>query len=202
MKQFFNVLGFELSGYFKNKAYSITTIILSLFLIVGLSLPSLFDMSNIIPSLQNDTNVESLDEVSGEDKTKFVIVDNNNFLGDLDVLETAFPNSKWTKVESSDEAKKMVKSEKAEAAFILNSLNKYSYVVDNLGLHDTNQMMFESLLANLNQQFYATKYNLEQSIGPKSPSSWLPTEPLRRSRFPEASAPFRRSSAATQGTTP
>ena len=135
MKQFFNVLGFELSGYFKNKAYSITTIILSLFLIVGLSLPSLFDMSNIIPSLKNDTNVESLDEVSGEDKTKFVIVDNNNILGNLDVAETAFPNSKWTKVESSDEAEKMVKSEKAEAAFILNSLNKYSYVVDNLGLY-------------------------------------------------------------------
>lgn len=161
MKQFFNVLDFELSGYFKNKAYSITTIILSLFLIVGLSLPSLFDMSNIIPSLKNDTNVESLDEVSGEDKTKFVIVDNNNILGNLDVAETAFPNSKWTKVESSDEAEKMVKSEKAEAAFILNSLNKYSYVVDNLGLDDTNQMMFESLLASLNQQFYATKYNLD-----------------------------------------
>ena len=34
MKQFFNVLSFELSGYFKNKTYTISTIILSLLLIV------------------------------------------------------------------------------------------------------------------------------------------------------------------------
>lgn len=162
MKQFFNVLSFELSGYFKNKTYTISTIILSLLLIVGLSLPSIFDMSKVIPSLQNDNeNVQSIDKVSEEDKTNFIIVDNNNVLGNLDILETTFPNSKWTKVESSDEAKDIVKSGKSEAAFILDSLNKYSYLVNNLGFNDTNQVIFENLLVSLNQQFYATENNLD-----------------------------------------
>ena len=162
MKHFFNVLSFELSGYFKNKTYTISTIILSLLLIVGLSLPSIFDMSKVIPSLQNDNeNVQSIDKVSEEDKTNFIIVDNNNVLGNLDILETTFPNSKWTKVESSDEAKDIVKSGKSEAAFILDSLNKYSYLVNNLGFNDTNQVIFENLLVSLNQQFYATENNLD-----------------------------------------
>ncbi len=162
MKQFFNVLSFELSGYFKNKTYTISTIILSLLLIVGLSLPSIFDMSKVIPSLQNDNeNVQSIDKVSEEDKTNFIIVDNNNVLGNLDILETTFPNSKWTKVESSDEAKDIVKSGKSEVAFILDSLNKYSYLVNNLGFNDTNQVIFENLLVSLNQQFYATENNLD-----------------------------------------
>ena len=121
-----------------------------------------FVLSKVIPSLQNDNeNVQSIDKVSEEDKTNFIIVDNNNVLGNLDILETTFPNSKWTKVESSDEAKDIVKSGKSEAAFILDSLNKYSYLVNNLGFNDTNQVIFENLLVSLNQQFYATENNLD-----------------------------------------
>ena len=47
MKQFLNVLSFELSNYFKNKGYMITTILFSILLIIGLSLPSFFNMSKL-----------------------------------------------------------------------------------------------------------------------------------------------------------
>ena len=150
MKQFLNVLSFELSNYFKNKGYMITTILFSILLIIGLSLPSFFNMSKLIPQLdQNSTeSIESVEEISEEDKKSFVIIDNNNIFENLDILESAFLNSKWTKVTSLDEAEELI------------SLTKYSYLVNNSGFTDTNQMIFENLLSSLGQQVYANEHNL------------------------------------------
>ena len=159
MKQFLNVLSFELSNYFKNKGYMITTILFSILLIIGLSLPSFFNMSKLIPQLdQNSTeSIESVEEISEEDKKSFVIIDNNNIFENLDILESAFLNSKWTKVTSLDEAEELIKLENVEAGFSVDSLTKYSYLVNNSGFTDTNQMIFENLLSSLGQQVYANE---------------------------------------------
>lgn len=163
MKQFLNVLSFELGNYFKNKGYMITTILFSILLIIGLSLPSFFNMSKLIPQLgQSETeSIESVENVSEEDKKSFVIIDNNNIFENLDILEVAFLNSKWTKVNSLDEAEELIKSGDAEAGFSVDSLTKYSYLVNNSGFTDTNQMIFENLLSSLSQQTYATENNLD-----------------------------------------
>ena len=162
MKQFLNVLSFELSNYFKNKGYMITTILFSILLIIGLSLPSFFNMSKLIPQLdQNSTeSIESVEEISEEDKKSFVIIDNNNIFENLDILESAFLNSKWTKVTSLDEAEELIKLENVEAGFSVDSLTKYSYLVNNSGFTDTNQMIFENLLSSLGQQVYANEHDL------------------------------------------
>lgn len=162
MKQFLNVLSFELSNYFKNKGYMITTILFSILLIIGLSLPSFFNMSKLIPQLdQNSTeSIESVEEISEEDKKSFVIIDNNNIFENLDILESAFLNSKWTKVTSLDEAEELIKLGNVEAGFSVDSLTKYSYLVNNSGFTDTNQMIFENLLSSLGQQVYANEHNL------------------------------------------
>ncbi|MDU4884713.1 ABC transporter permease [uncultured Clostridium sp.] len=163
MKQFFNVLSFELSNYFKNKGYLITTILISILLIVGLSLPSFFDMSKLIPQLSSNNseiteNSEEGDE--SKDKTSYIIMDTNNIISDKRILETAFPNSTWTIVNSKDEAENLIKSGDAKAGFIVESLNRYSYLVDNSGFTDTNQMIFENILSTLNQIEYAQNNNL------------------------------------------
>lgn len=162
MKQFLNVLSFELSNYFKNKGYMITTILFSILLIIGLSLPSFFNISKLIPQLdQNSTeSIESVEEISEEDKKSFVIIDNNIIFENLDILESAFLNSKWTKVTSLDEAEELIKLENVEAGFSVDSLTKYSYLVNNSGFTDTNQMIFENLLSSLGQQVYANEHNL------------------------------------------
>ena len=163
MKQFFNVLSFELSNYFKNKGYLITTILISILLIVGLSLPSFFDMSKLIPQLSSNNseiieNSEEGDE--SKDKTSYIIMDTNNIISNKSILETAFPNSTWTIVNSKDEAENLIKSGDTKAGFIVESLNKYSYLVDNSGFTDTNQMIFENILSTLNQIEYAQNNNL------------------------------------------
>ena len=87
-------------------------------------------------------------------------MDTNNIISDKSILETSFPNSNWTIVNSKDEAENLIKSGDAEAGFIIESLNKYSYLVDNLGFTDTNQMIFENILSTLNQIEYAQNNNL------------------------------------------
>ena len=163
MKQFLNVLSFELSNYFKNKGYMITTILFSILLIIGLSLPSFFNMSKLIPQLGENSkeNIESVEEISEENKKSFVLIDNNNIFENLDILESAFLNSKWTKVTSLDEAEELIKLGNVEAGFSVDSLTKYSYLVNNSGFTDTNQMIFENLLSNLSQQAYANEHNLD-----------------------------------------
>ena len=162
MKQFLNVLSFELSNYFKNKGYMITTILFSILLIIGLSLPSFFNMSKLIPQLGENSkeNIESVEEISEENKKSFVLIDNNNIFENLDILESAFLNSKWTKVNSLDEAEELIKLGNVEAGFSVDSLTKYSYLVNNSGFTDTNQMIFENLLSSLGQQVYANEHNL------------------------------------------
>ena len=168
MKQFFTVLSFELTNYFKNKGYMLTTILFSIILIIGLSLPSFFDMSNLIPQLAQNTSentvlTENTDESDNKDIANYVIMDNNNILGDLSILKSAFPNSNWLSVTSKSDVEKAIKSGNAEAGFILDSTTKYSYLVENSGFTDSNQMIFESLLSNLNQQAYAEANNLNIS---------------------------------------
>lgn len=79
MKQFFNVLSFELSNYFKNKGYLITTILISILLIIGLSLPSIFDMSKLIPKLSSSNSTEITED---KDKTNYALMDINNVIED------------------------------------------------------------------------------------------------------------------------
>ena len=141
----------------------ITTILFSILLIIGLSLPSFFNMSKLIPQLGENSkeNIESVEEISEENKKSFVLIDNNNIFENLDILESAFLNSKWTKVNSLDEAEELIKLGNVEAGFSVDSLTKYSYLVNNSGFTDTNQMIFENLLSNLSQQAYANEHNLD-----------------------------------------
>ena len=60
MKGFLSVLRFELTNYFKNKGYLITTGIIAAVLIVGLSLPSFFDMSGYLVVMTKRLNQVNL----------------------------------------------------------------------------------------------------------------------------------------------
>lgn len=164
MKQFFTVLNFELTNYFKNKGYIITTVLFSIILIIGLSLPSFFDMSKLIPQLAKSNSGDiNLNQNSDEstDKDTYIIMDNNHVLDDLSILELTFPNSNWLTETNKSDVEKEIKSGKAKAGFILDSTTKYLYLVNNSGFNNNDQMLFENLLSSLNQQAYAKSNNLD-----------------------------------------
>ena len=155
MKQFFTVLKFELGNYFKNKSYLITTILFSLLLIVGLSVPSFIN----IPALSGKDKVES-NEKEDEEKTVFAIYDKDNIIADNEYLKKAFEDVEWENVNSRKEVEDLINEDKADAGFIVNSLTDYSYLVQNSSFSDENQPIFESVLSRVYREDYLKDKNI------------------------------------------
>lgn len=151
MKQFFTVLKFELGNYFKNKSYLITTILFSLLLIVGLSVPSFIN----IPALSGKDKIES-----NEEKTVFAIYDKDNIIADNEYLKKAFEDVEWENVNSRKEVEDLINEDKADAGFIVNSLTDYSYLVENSSFSDENQPIFESVLSRVYREEYLKDKNI------------------------------------------
>lgn len=159
MKQFLTVLKFELSNYFKKKSFIISTVIIALVMVIGLSLPNFIDMSSILPTAdENETNVEDVVE---EDKTNFAIYDENNIIPNKEILNAYFPNSNWKVVKNQSELNKLVESQDVEAGFNIDSLTKYDYVVQNTKFDDENKIMFDEVLKNIYREKQITSKGMD-----------------------------------------
>lgn len=159
MKQFLTVLKFELSNYFKKKSFIISTVIIALVMVIGLSLPNFIDMSSILPTAdENETNVEDVVE---EDKTNFAIYDENNIIPNKEILNAYFPNSNWKVVKNQSELNKLVENQDVEAGFNINSLTKYDYVVQNTKFDDENKIMFDEVLKNIYREKQITSKGMD-----------------------------------------
>ena len=159
MKQFLTVLKFELSNYFKKKSFIISTVIIALVMIIGLSLPNFIDMSSIIPAL--DKNKTKVEEVSEEDKTNFAIYDENNIISNKEILNAYFPNSNWKDVKNQDELNKLVENQDVEAGFDVNSLTEYNYVVQNTKFDDENKIIFDEVLKKIYREKQITSEGID-----------------------------------------
>lgn len=142
MKQFLTVLKFELSNYFQNKSFIISTVIIAAAIAIGLSLPNFIDMSSILPVGDKAKSEKPVEE----DKTNFAIYDKNNVIPDKKELNTYFKNSNWKVVKNQDELDKLVKNKDVEAGFNVKSLTEYDYVVQNTKFNDENKYIFDELL--------------------------------------------------------
>lgn len=142
MRQFLTVLKFELSNYFKKKSFIISTVIIALVTIIGLSLPNFIDMSFILP-IGDKTKVEEIDQ---EEKTNFAIYSEKDIISNKTELNTYFPNSDWKVVKNQDELKQLVENQDVEAGFSVKSLTEYDYVVRNTKITDVNKEVFDELL--------------------------------------------------------
>lgn len=152
MKQFFTVLKFELGNYFHKKSFIISTIIISLVMIIGISLPNFIDMSSILPvGDKKETKVE-------EDKTNFAIYDEKNIISNKEELKAYFPNSNWKVVKNKDELDKLVENKDVEVGFNVKSLTEYDYVVQNTKFNDENKYIFDELLQ---KEYRKNKINSE-----------------------------------------
>lgn len=144
MRQFITVLKFELGNYFQKKSFIISTILISLVMIIGLSLPNFIDMSSIIPFLDNDES--KVEEVKEEDKSNFAIYDEGNISFNEEELNAYFPNSNWKLVKTQDELKDLVENQEIEAGFSVKSLTEYDYIVENTKFNDVNKQIFDEYL--------------------------------------------------------
>ena len=155
MKQFISVLQFELSNYFKNKTYLITTVLISVLLIVGLSLPSFIDFDFLKDD--NSTKVEE----NNDDKITLGIYNKNDVIKDISILEKSFNNVTWKEYTDEEDMKKDIKDEDIKGAFSVKSLTDYTYYVNNSSMDDSNEELFKGVLKSLYREAEINKLGLD-----------------------------------------
>lgn len=156
MKQFFTIFKHELSQYFKNKIFVITTLILILAVSGFLFAPRIGEIIN------KSKNAESSEEKKSEVLVKS---DNANLKKLLPAIAASFPqqNVKITN-DSIDEIKKQIKDQSVEFAFVLSSnLKSYTYLANVSALQDPNLNTMDNLLKTLYSHAYLKKRGLNDT---------------------------------------
>lgn len=156
MKQFFTIFKHELSQYFKNKIFVITTLILILAVSGFLFAPRIGEIIN------KSKNAESSEEKKSEVLVKS---DNANLEKLLPAIAASFPqqNVKITN-DSVDEIKKQIKEQSVEFAFVLSSdLKSYTYLANVSALQDPSLNTMDNLLKTLYSHAYLKKHGLNDT---------------------------------------
>ena len=156
MKQFFTIFKHELSQYFKNKIFIITTLILILAVSGFLFAPRIGEIIN------KSKNAESSEEKKSEVLVKS---DNADLEKLLPAIAASFPqqNVKITK-DSTDEIKKQIKDQSVEFAFVLSAdLKSYTYLANVSALLDPNLNTMDNLLKTLYSHAYLKKHGLNDT---------------------------------------
>lgn len=139
MKKFFTVLRFELMNYLKSKSYIITTCIISAILIIGLTIPTIIDFSNISSKFSG----------SSDSANKFAIYDKDGVISNADYFKAFFPEADFKMVSSEQEIEDLVNDDTVEAGFVINAPTNYTYLVKNSSMSDSNKTIFEAALSKL-----------------------------------------------------
>lgn len=156
MKQFIAVLQFELGNYFKNKSFIVTTVLLGLVLILGISIPALF--------LFNNDGKESGSKEGTTQSSLLTIYDETGLFNDVAELETTISRTKWKIATSEKELKDLVDQQAVKAGFIVKDPQSFTFVIQNTQFSSRYKDSFEELLKQKNRQVYYEQngYNAEE----------------------------------------
>lgn len=141
MKQFGKILKFEFKNYLENKIFMGITI----FLVVVIGIIMFF------PRIMS--NFDFTDSNTSSQKPVMLVVDNSgeNIEGIKNAFHLAFTDYD---VKSADADKVNINDEittgNVECAFVFDNLSSYTYYVNNLSMYDTNTMIADEILQNLN----------------------------------------------------
>lgn len=156
MKQFLTIFKHELTQYFKNKVFVITTIILVLAVSGLLFAPRI---GEVVKKSQGTENSEVK-------KPEVLIASDNSEIDKiLPSIAASFPqtNVKITN-DSKEEIKKKIKDQSVDFAFILSSdLKSYTYLANVSVLQDPNLQVMDNLLKTIYSNFYLKKHGLSDA---------------------------------------
>lgn len=158
MKQFINVLQFELMNYVKNKSFVITTIVFALILGIGLCIPSVIKIPGLNSSSGSSKDSKDTAELG-------IFFESDSISPSLEELQAEFPEHiSFRSSENKEALKVLVENGEVKAGFLVQSPTMYTYIVKNNSFSDTNQTMFEDALAKIYRQNYLTSkgYNYEE----------------------------------------
>lgn len=180
MKQFLNVLKFELNSYFKNRSFVLTTVLLAVVMagviIVPTFIPGLLNLEKTENSVQDTAAGE---EASAEELDALGIFVRTDEVDDVDTLLVMMP-AQWKTFLDEETLKAAVEEEEVEAGFILESLSDVTYVVNNLSMGEEYSYMFRNALGIYQRMHYLGEKGLspEEVMEAENVSVSLSTEIL------------------------
>lgn len=155
MKSFKTIFKFELDNYFKSKSFIISTILITLIAATLMFIP------RIIDAVKGDSNdKENASEVNEEDMRQLAICDPNG-LGNMEVLAGFYADAKFTECATAEEVKKLVEDEKAEAGFVINSVNDFDFYIFNKSITNSDKELFTEYMGMVVKLDYCHKHNLD-----------------------------------------
>lgn len=156
MRDLLIVFQFELMGFLKKKVFIISTILICLGLLIGLSVPTIkntfFTQKNIV---QN--------EVPQENNNLFGYTDINHEVPNLEILKENFPLGKLVETKNIEELEEKVNSGIFKAGYMIEGPKKYKYIIKNNKMIDTGQNVFETALAEAYRIMELKKRGIEYS---------------------------------------
>lgn len=160
MKQFFNVLQFELNNYFKNKSFVVTTFVLAFIIAAVVIVPTLIpgfledESDTVEPGTSEELVIGGEDADSEEDLSSYgICVADDAKDVNLDMICAAFP-ADWEVYDSKGDVKAAVEVGDIEAGFVMQSTTEVTYIVNDLSMYDYLADMFAETLSEAYKQQY------------------------------------------------
>ena len=158
MKQFLNVLKFELGNYFKSRSFMVTTVLLALVVAAAVALPPVFmkgSFSDVFGG-GKESNKETAESSSGADNydpdaALLGIADPEGFVSDLAGLTDRMPGYQWKVFDSADELEQFVEAG-GDGGFLLTGKFTYTYVVQDRSLLDSQDSEFSEIYTSYWQE--------------------------------------------------
>lgn len=145
MKNLGTVFKFELLKILNKKAFKVSTIILSIIIAIGLTIPTIIGVFGD-PLFEDgeDTSTQNMDV----DRVKYgVLIEDDSV--DMSELQDKIPSTELVAISSIEDLKGKIVTEELETGFIVNSPTKYEYLVNNSNMIDMNRDIFEDALLNV-----------------------------------------------------
>jgi ABC-2 type transport system permease protein len=142
MKNFFIVLKFELLNLIKKKPFFISTAIISLILIIGLSVPTITGSFGAPVFNKDKSQTKTVDKINYG-----ILIENDSV--ELSDLKIQLSNTNIITANSKSNLKDLVTSDEVTAGFIIKNPTKYEYLVKNTGIDDNNTHQMNTALLNI-----------------------------------------------------
>ena len=116
MKQFLNVLKFELGNYFKSRSFMVTTVLLALVVAAAVALPPVFMKGSFSDVFGGERKQQETAESSSgaddydPDAALLGIADPEGFVSNLAGLTDRMPGYQWKVFDSADELEQFVEA--------------------------------------------------------------------------------------------
>ena len=152
MRNFKIVLGFELKEYFKSKGFMITTLVIAILAIIGLSIPRFFDLGL-------NRGAEGADNrMFDTDPSKVIIYDARGYLPE-EQTALVFPQRQF--VASEKEVKDAVRDGRADKGVVITGATSYKLYLYNSQMFSGEDVSVQQLLTYSAGERYAKEHNID-----------------------------------------